>query len=71
MNRSTLLLLVFLTGFAAHACDADVLRINYRRTSTTKPASAPATAPAKTIGTSLSTAPPTAHLTPSTKLEPR
>lgn len=71
MNRSILLLLVILSGFAAHACDADVLRINYRRTTSTKPASAPSATPAKTMGTAVPPTGPTAHLTTSTKLEPR
>ncbi len=70
MFRHLLLATLLVTAAASSACDADVLRLNYRKTQTTKPAAKPATAAPKSTD-ALRQAAPAASLTASTKLEPR
>lgn len=62
---------LLLTASASIACDADVLRLNYRKTPTAKPAVKPATSVPKTTDALKKSVAPTASLTASTKLEPR
>lgn len=70
MFRHLLLTALLVTTAASSACDADVLRLNYRKAQTPKPAAKPAvTAPKSTDA--LRQAAPAASLTASTKLEPR
>lgn len=59
------------TASSAIACDADVLRLNYRKTPAAKPAAKPAAAVPKTTDALKKSIAPTASLTASTKLEPR
>ena len=71
MFRKPLLLALLLSTAGSFACEADVLRLNYRKTTTSKPAvKAPVAAPKS--GTTLrQTASPAASLTASTMLGPR
>lgn len=66
-----LLASLLLTASTSTACDADVLRLNYRKNTTTRPAAKPATtAPKNSDALQKSTA-SMASLSASTRLEPR
>lgn len=69
--RHLLFVALLLAASASIACDADVLRLNYRKTPAAKPAVKPATALPKTTDALKKSIAPTALLTASTMLEPR
>ena len=74
MNRHLhhlLATLLFTTSLAAFSCDADVLRLNYRKAPAPKPAAKAATASTKGTATLLKNNVPSAPLTAFMKLEPR
>lgn len=68
MFRTAALVLLITSASGAFACDADVLRYNYRKAPAAKPAATPATALPKTADVLRKMAAP---LTASTKLGPR
>jgi hypothetical protein len=71
MFRHLLFATLLITAATSSACDADVLRLNYRKTPAAKPAVKPATIVPKSTDALHRAVAPTALLTASTKLEPR
>jgi hypothetical protein len=70
-HRSSILFALLITAAASFACDADVLRLNYRKAPAAKPSAKPAIALPKSADAFHNAIAPTASLTASTKLEPR
>jgi hypothetical protein len=71
MFRKLFFATLLITATASFGCDADVLRLNYRKTPATKPVVKPATTVPKGTDALHKAIAPTALLTASTKLEPR
>lgn len=71
MFRNLLFSALLLSASATMACDADVLRLNYRKAPAAKPAAKPATTLPKVTDALRKAPAPSASLTASTKLGPR
>ena len=71
MFRQLLFATMLITATASSACEADVLRLNYRKAPAAKPAPKPATTVPKSTDALHRSVATTALLTASTKLEPR
>lgn len=71
MFRQFLLTTLLITASASIACEADVLKLNYRKAPATKPVARPATALPKATDAIHKKTAPCASLTASTELGPR